>query len=70
MAERLPVIDADGHVIEREKDIRNYLEPPWDRAARRRSAGDQPWDPGPSASRGFQNPAYEQVCGRALRHGA
>jgi len=63
VAERLPVIDADGHVIEREKDIRKYLEPPWDRRATPLWPGDQPWDSGLSGSLGFHNPAYEQVAG-------
>ena len=31
MGSRPPVIDADGHVVERESDIRAYLQPPWDR---------------------------------------
>ena len=26
-----PVIDADGHVLEKEKYIRKYLEKPWDK---------------------------------------
>ncbi len=28
---RSPVIDADGHIRERESDVRKYLKPPWDR---------------------------------------
>ena len=24
-----PVIDTDGHVLERQSDIRKYLEAPW-----------------------------------------
>ncbi len=31
MADWPPVIDADGHVLERQSDIRKYLEPPWNR---------------------------------------
>ena len=27
---RAPVIDADGHILERQEDVRKYLEPPWD----------------------------------------
>ena len=26
-----PVIDADGHVLEKERYIRKYLESPWDK---------------------------------------
>ena len=26
-----PVIDADGHVLEKERYIRKYLEAPWDK---------------------------------------
>ncbi len=40
----LPVIDADGHVLERQADIRKYLEPPWDRRSTPLWPGDQPWD--------------------------
>ena len=25
----IPVIDTDGHVLERQSDIRKYLEEPW-----------------------------------------
>ena len=28
---REPVIDADGHILERQSDVQRYLEPPWDR---------------------------------------
>ncbi len=34
MADWPPVIDADGHVLERQSDIRKYLEPPWNAATR------------------------------------
>lgn len=45
MAERPPVIDADGHIRERERDIRLHLEPPWDRRQTSLHPGsDQPWD--------------------------
>lgn len=44
MADRLPIIDADGHVLERQSDIRKYLEPPWDRRNTSLWPGDQPWD--------------------------
>lgn len=47
MAQRLPVpvIDADGHVLERQADIRKYLEAPWQQRRTSLWPGDQPWDP-------------------------
>ena len=41
---RPAVIDADGHVFEREADIKKYLEPPYDRRNTSLTPGDQPWD--------------------------
>jgi uncharacterized protein len=40
----LPAIDADGHVQERQSDIRKYLEPPWDRRETAYWGVEQPWD--------------------------
>ena len=39
-----PVIDADGHVFEKERYIRKYLESPWDKRSTPLSTRDQPWD--------------------------
>src|SRR2546422_8435472 len=39
-----PVIDADGHVLERQMDIRKYLEPPWNRRETGLWPSDQPFD--------------------------
>src|ERR1041384_6494044 len=39
-----PVIDADGHVLEKERYIRKYLESPWDRRSTPLRTRDQPWD--------------------------
>jgi len=39
-----PVIDADGHVLEKEKYIRKYLEAPWDKRSTALRTRDQPWD--------------------------
>ena len=39
-----PVIDADGHVLEKEKYIRKYLEKPWDKRSTALRTRDQPWD--------------------------
>lgn len=38
-------IDTDGHVLERQSDIRKYLEPPWNKRSTPLWPGDQPWDP-------------------------
>jgi uncharacterized protein len=45
MAHDLPVIDADGHLVERESDVLKYLASPWDRRAGGIfPSADQPWD--------------------------
>ena len=44
MALDLPAIDADGHLVERPRDIRRYLEAPWDRRETDLGPRDQPWD--------------------------
>ena len=44
MATRPPVTDADGHILERQSDIRKYLKPPWDRRPTPLWPSDQPWD--------------------------
>jgi predicted TIM-barrel fold metal-dependent hydrolase len=63
MGSRPPVIDADGHVVERESDIRAYLQPPWDRRRTPLRPGDQPWDQGQFATHGYLNPEYEVLPG-------
>ena len=40
----LTAIDADGHIIEKESDIRKYLKEPWNRRSTPLRPGDQPWD--------------------------
>jgi hypothetical protein len=40
----LTAIDADGHIIEKETDIRKYLQEPWNRRYTELRPGDQPWD--------------------------
>jgi len=40
----LTAIDADGHVIENESDIRKYLKEPWNKRSTALRPGDQPWD--------------------------
>jgi len=44
MADHMPVIDCDGHVLERQGDIRKYLQPPWDARHTSLWPGDQPFD--------------------------
>src|SRR5262249_60659676 len=39
-----PTIDADGHVLERQQDIRKYLEAPWNRRQTGLWPSDQPFD--------------------------
>jgi hypothetical protein len=39
-----PVIDADGHVLEKERYIRKYLEAPWNKRSTSLRTRDQPWD--------------------------
>ena len=38
------VIDADGHVIEKERYIRKYLESPWRKRSTPLRTRDRPWD--------------------------
>jgi predicted TIM-barrel fold metal-dependent hydrolase len=44
MSARPPIIDADGHVLDREQDVRRYLQPPWDKRPGPLFPIDQPWD--------------------------
>jgi predicted TIM-barrel fold metal-dependent hydrolase len=44
MPDRPPVVDADGHVLERQVDIAKYLPPPWNERRGGLFPGDQPWD--------------------------
>jgi len=40
---QLTAIDADGHVIEKESEIRKYLKAPWNQRSTALRPGDQPW---------------------------
>jgi predicted TIM-barrel fold metal-dependent hydrolase len=44
MSQRPPVIDADGHYLERAEDIHKYLPEPWIRRKTPLWPSDQPWD--------------------------
>jgi hypothetical protein len=55
----LTAIDADGHIIERESDIRKYLKEPWNRRSTALRPGDQPWD-----NHMFDSFQSEQVWGK------
>lgn len=65
MAERPPIIDADGHILERESDVRKYLPPPWDHRRTPLTPGDQPWDAQLSGTLG----GNEQLVSGRYRHG-
>jgi hypothetical protein len=41
---RQGVIDSDGHIFERQDEIRKYLEPPWDRRPSALFPAGPPWD--------------------------
>jgi hypothetical protein len=57
----LTAIDADGHIIENENDIRKYLKEPWNRRSTALRPGDQPWD-----NHMFDSFQSERVWGQAL----
>ena len=40
----LTAIDADGHVIEKESEIRKYLKEPWNKRSTALQPGDRRWD--------------------------
>ena len=45
MAHEQIAIDADGHIVERESDVRQYLPHPWSlRDSGLFPSADQPWD--------------------------
>ena len=58
-----PVIDADGHVLEKERYIRKYLEAPWDKRSTALRTRDQPWDANLFDSFGRNNPKYPFLAG-------
>ena len=62
MADWPPVIDADGHVLERQSDIRKYLEPPWDRRNTGLWPSDQPFDTDLFDTLGCHAPSAQHVC--------
>ncbi len=56
---RSPVIDADGHILERQEDIRKYLEPPWDRRPTALVPSSYGWDTELFGSLGY--PEYRKL---------
>src|SRR5436309_13767381 len=72
MADWPPVIDADGHVLERQSDIRKYLEPPWNRRNTGLWPSDQPFDTDlfetlgyPGYDRGMSPAQQVEMCSRS-----
>ena len=41
---RDPVIDADGHILERSQDVWKYIEAPWSKRRGGLWPGGHPWD--------------------------
>ena len=67
MATRIPVIDSDGHVLEREQDVRKYLRPPFDRRLTPLLPRDQPWDNELTMIKPDENPAHMPAPGVVYR---
>ncbi|MGY9004816.1 MAG: amidohydrolase family protein [Alphaproteobacteria bacterium] len=44
MATSIPAIDADGHILERQDEIRKYMDAPWSGRTTNLWPGGQPWD--------------------------
>lgn len=63
MEEQIPTIDADGHIFEREEDVRKYLGPPFDKRTTPLWPGDQPWDDGLLNTLGNNNPEFQPIPG-------
>ena len=61
------VIDADGHVLEREQDVRKYLQPPYDRRLTPLVPHDQPWDNDLTMTRPQDGPTYTPAPGVVYR---
>ena len=60
MPSALAAIDADGHILERQSDIRRYLDAPWRDRRTDLWPGDQPWDSSLSDKLGHP---YDYVSG-------
>src|SRR5262249_20118543 len=63
MNDNRTAIDADGHIIENENDIRKYLQEPWNRRSTALRPGDQPWD-----NHMFDSFQSERVWGKLSPH--
>ncbi len=67
MADRIPVIDADGHILEREQDVRKHLQSPFDRRQTPLTPRDQPWDNDLTMVRPQDGPSYTPAPGVVYR---
>ena len=63
MAGRFSVIDADGHVLEREQEVRKHLQAPFNKRATPLVPRDQPWDNDLTMTRPADYPAYTPAPG-------
>ena len=45
MATQIPAIDADGHIMEHQDEVRPYLDDRWKGRGTNLWPGGQPWDP-------------------------
>jgi len=55
--------------MERDSDIRKYLQPPWDSRRSPLVAEDQPWDDSMGGRLGSSNPDYQPVPGVRYQNG-
>jgi len=67
MANSIPVIDADGHVLEREQDVRKYLREPFNHRTTPLTPRDQPWDNDLTQWRPQDGPTYSPAPGVVYR---
>jgi len=59
----MTVIDADGHILEREQDVRKHLEPPYNKRLTPLVPRDQPWDNELTMIKPDDNPAHTPAPG-------
>jgi predicted TIM-barrel fold metal-dependent hydrolase len=63
----MPVIDADGHILEREQEVRQHLPAPFNRRRTPLVPQDQPWDNNLTMIRPADHPAYTPAPGVTYR---